>query len=115
MQRKWPVGGILQRQVLGQQSLADIDLHCCSGCGFTVVAYYHLGVFQMSNVNQGSDKNQSSDKNQGQPGKNPNQSGQESQGTKPGQGGQQNQGQRDNTGGGQQSGGDKSNSNRKEI
>jgi hypothetical protein len=63
----------------------------------------------MSNMNQGSDKNQ------GQPGKTPNQSGQQQhQGNKPGQGGQQNQGQRDNTGG-QQSGGDKSNPNRKDI
>jgi hypothetical protein len=67
---------------------------------------YTKGVFQMSNMNQNSDKNQ------GQPGKNPGQSGQQNQGNKPGQGGQQNQGQRDNTGGGQQSG-DKSN--RKEI
>jgi hypothetical protein len=64
------------------------------------------GVFQMSNMNQNSDKNQ------GQPGKNPGQSGQQNQGNKPGQGGQQDQGQRGNTGGGQQSS-DKSN--RKEI
>jgi hypothetical protein len=59
--------------------------------------------------------NQDSDKAKGQPGKNPNQSGQQNQGNKPGQGGQQNQGQRDNSGSGQQPGGDKSNPNRKEI
>jgi len=67
-----------------------------------------------------SNMNQDSDKSQGQPGRNPNQSGQQNQGGKPGQGGQQNQGQRDKggsgqQGGGQQSGGDKSNPNRKEI
>ena len=66
----------------------------------------------MSNMNQDSDKN---DKNQGQPGKSPDQSGQQSQGTKPGQGAQQNQGQKDDSGSGQQTGGDKSNPNRKEI
>jgi hypothetical protein len=62
-----------------------------------------------------SNMNQNSDKNQGQPGKSPNQGGQQNQGSKPGQGGQQNQGQRDNSGSGQQTGGDKSNTNRKEI
>jgi hypothetical protein len=61
----------------------------------------------MSNMNQNSDKNPS------QPGKNPNQSGQQNQGGN--KGGQQNQGQRDHRGSGQQSGGDKSNPNRKEI
>jgi hypothetical protein len=62
-----------------------------------------------------SNMNQDPDKNQGQPAKNPNQGGQQDQGNKPGQGGQQNQGQRDNSGSGQQTGGDKSNTKRKEI
>jgi hypothetical protein len=62
-----------------------------------------------------SNMNQDSDKNQGQPSKNPNQGGQQDQGNKPGHGGQQNQGQRDNSGSGQQTGGDKSNTKRKEI
>jgi hypothetical protein len=87
---------------------ADVDLHCSFASGFSVVRWLTEGVFQMSNMNQNSDKNQ------GQPGKNPNQ-GQQNQGNKPGQGGQQNQGERDNSGTGQQTGGDKSNPNRKEI
>jgi hypothetical protein len=93
-------------KVCARRRLADVDLHCCAAPGFSVVVRLHQRSFQMSNMNQNSDKNQ------GQPGKNPGQSGQQNQGNKPGQGGQQNQGQRDNTGGGQQSG-DKSN--RKEI
>jgi hypothetical protein len=104
-----PVGGILQPQSLHLSGLADIDLHSCSAAGFSVLWSHTKGVLQMSNMNQDSDKNQ------GQPGKTPGQGGQQNQGSKPGQGGQQNQGQRDNSGSGQQSGGDKSNSNRKEI
>jgi hypothetical protein len=108
-QRAWPVGGILQRQSPSAHGSFELDLHCCSAAGFTVAWQAHKGVFQMSNMNKDSDKNQ------GQPAKNPKQGGQQDQGNKPGQGGQQNQGQRDNSGGGQQTGGDKSNTQRKEI